>query len=72
MAAAVGSKAATQLLATFDLSPQANATGTDYTISLAPNSSVGVGTDDTCALPIDLPITASFKFVNPAVKESKK
>ena len=69
---AVGSKAATQLLATFDLSPQVNATGTEYTISLAPNSSVGVGNDDACALPIDLPITASFKFVNLAAKESKK
>ena len=72
VAGAAGSKAAKQLLATFDISPQANATDAVYTISLAPNSSVGVGTDGTCALPNDVPITASFKFINPSVKESKK
>ena len=72
VAGATASKAARLLLATFDISPQANATDADYTLNLAPNSSVGIGADGTCALPNDVPITANFKFINPSVKESKK
>lgn len=63
---AVAPKAGKQLLATFDVAPQANATGAVYIIALAPVSSLGVGGDGTCSLPSDAPIEASFKLTQPA------
>ena len=52
-----------QLLATFDLSPQATATNASYVISLAAASAAAVDADGTCGatvVPTDAPITASF------------
>lgn len=54
---------ANQLLATFNLAPQASATNTSYVISLNAVSSVAVDADGTCGattVPTELPITASF------------
>jgi len=64
--------AAKQLLATFDVSPQAGAKEAVYVISLAPISSVGVSTDSTCAMPTDSSIAASFTLTQRSAKASKK
>lgn len=55
--------AASQLLATFNLAPQSNATNASYVISLNPVSTVAVDADGTCGAttaPTDTPIAASF------------
>lgn len=59
------------LIATFDLSPQANANEAVYVLSLAPSASVGVGTDARCTLPFDAPIAASFKLIRGSSKALK-
>ncbi len=64
--------AAKQLLATFDVAPQANATNNVYTISLSPTSSVGVSADSTCSLPTDSPIAASVKLLRSSRTAAKK
>jgi len=64
--------AAKQLLAIFDVSPQAGAKEAVYVISLAPISSVGVSTDSTCAMPTDSSIAASFTLTQRSAKASKK
>jgi hypothetical protein len=58
--AAPAAPAANQLLATFDLIPQANATNASYNISMSADSMLAVDTDSTCATPADLPIAASM------------
>lgn len=65
-------KPGAHVLATFDIAPQSNAKAEEYTISLAPMSSVGVGADGACTLPTDVPISASFKLLQPSVRESKQ
>jgi hypothetical protein len=70
VARAVAPKPGKQLLATFDLLPQPDATDAVYVISLAPASSVGVGGDGTCSLPSDAPIEASFKLTQPSGKDA--
>ncbi|MEO8100969.1 MAG: fibronectin type III domain-containing protein [Betaproteobacteria bacterium] len=55
--------AANQLLATFNLAPQASATNVSYVISLHSVSTVAVDADGTCGattVPSEAPITASF------------
>ena len=55
--------AVNQLLATFNLSPQASATNATYVISLNSVSTVAVDADGTCGattVPTESPITASF------------
>lgn len=55
--------AANQLLATFNLAPQASATNASYVISLNTVSTVAVDADTTCGattVPTEAPITASF------------
>ena len=64
--------AAKQLLATFDVAPQANATNGVYTISLTPTSSVGVSADNTCSLPTDSSIAASVKLLRSSRTAAKK
>lgn len=57
--------ATNQLLATFDLSPQASATNTSYVISLAAASAAAVDADGFCGtniVPTDAPITASISL----------
>ena len=54
---------ANQLLATFDITPQATATANSYVISLAPASAAAVDADGLCGattVPTDAPLTASF------------
>ncbi len=63
---------AKQLLVTFDIAPQANATQAIYAVSLAPGSSVGVSADSACPLPADTPTTASFKLMKQPGKDAKK
>ena len=55
--------AANQLLATFNLAPQASATNASYVISLNSASSAAVDADGTCGattVPSDAPLTATF------------
>jgi hypothetical protein len=52
--------AASQLLATFDLSPQASATNASYVLSTSSDSILSVDTDNTCNNPTDLAIPASI------------
>jgi hypothetical protein len=52
--------AANQLLATFDLVPQASATNASYTISTSQDSILAVDTDGTCANAADLSAPASM------------
>ncbi len=63
---------AKQLLVTFDIAPQENATQASYALSLAPGSSVGVSADSACPLPADTPTAASFKLIQPSAKDAKK
>ncbi len=63
---------ASQLLETFDISPQAGTKPGTYAISLAPTSSVGVSLDNTCAMPTDSPIDASFKLIQRPSKTNAK
>ena len=63
---------AKQLLVTFDIAPQTNATQAIYALSLAPGSSVGVSADSACPLPADMPTTASFKLMKQPEKDAKK
>ena len=63
---------AKQLLVTFDIAPQANATQAIYALSLAPGSSIGVSADSACPLPTDMPTTASFKLMKTPEKGAKK
>jgi hypothetical protein len=49
-----------QALATFTLAPQASATNSTYSISLAPISMLAVDTDNTCGAATDSPITATL------------
>ena len=51
---------ANQLLATFDLTPQANATNGTYVVSTSAGSSVEVDTDGTCANTVTTAIPASI------------
>ena len=52
--------AANQLLATFELAPQASATAAAYTISLTANSILSLSADGTCANVSESPIAASL------------
>ena len=52
--------AANQLLATFELTPQANATAAAYTISLTANSILSLSADGTCANVSEIPIAATL------------
>ncbi len=52
--------AANQILATFDLIPQANATNANYMISTSADSILAVDTDGTCGNATDLPIPANM------------
>jgi hypothetical protein len=52
--------AASQLLATFDLSPQASATNASYVLSTSSDSILSVDTDNTCSNPTDVAIPASI------------
>jgi hypothetical protein len=52
--------AANQLLATFDLSPQANATNASYVLSTSSDAILSVDTDNTCLNPTDLAVSASM------------
>ena len=63
---------ASQLLGTFEISPQADAKSAVYTISLAPNSTIGVSADNNCAMPTDAPIEASFKLIRRPRKTNAK
>ena len=63
---------ASQLLETFDISPQAGTKTGAYAIGLAPTSSVGVSMDNTCAMPTDSPIDASFKLMQRPGKTKAK
>lgn len=54
--------AANQLLATFDLSPQASATNASYVLSTSSDSILSVDTDNTCLNPTDLAMPASMTF----------
>jgi len=51
---------ANQLLATFDLIPQANATNPSYVVSTSADSILAVDTDGSCGNPTDLAIPASM------------
>ena len=50
--------AVNQVLATFELAPQASATAAAYTISLTPNSILSLSADGTCANVTETPIAA--------------
>lgn len=63
---------ASQLLETFDISPQVETKVGTYAISLAPTSSVGVSIDNTCAIPTDYPIDASFRLIQRPGKTNTK
>ena len=63
---------ASQLLETFDISPQTDTKTGTYAISLAPTSSVGVSMDNTCSMPTDAPIDASFKLIQRPGKTNTK
>lgn len=61
-----------QLLVTFDIFPQPNATARAYVINLAPVSSVSVGAGGACSQPTDLPIAATFKLIQISAKDARQ
>ena len=58
------STTAKQLLVTFAVHPQVNATKNVYVLNLSAASSVSVSEGAACTMPTDLPIAASFRLVH--------